>query len=155
MMRFLKTLQLHKSFLGFIFLFAYAQSIQGRILVRQSVNFYTFTPEGAISTFIESGIVFFIIINVLRRFQKYNALNLVSVIKVFTLSLLIYLLMANAFSAIVALVFNTWDRNFTYNVILNNNIGNVLDVCIYGSFFIAYYFYRKNKKDTKQLLAYN
>lgn len=155
MMKFLKTLQLHKFFLGFVFLFAYAQSIQGRILVRQNVNFYTFTPEGAIGTFIESLVVFFIIINLLKRFQKNNTLNLVSVIKVFTLSLLLYLLMANVFSAIVALVFNTWDRNFTYNVILNNNIGNVLDVCIYGSFFIAYYFYSKHKKDTKRLLVYN
>lgn len=155
MMKFLKTLQLHKFFLGFVFLFAYVQSIQGRILVRQNVNWYTFTPEGAIGTFIESCIVFLIIINLLKRFQKNKALNIVSVVKVFTLSLLFYLLAANAFSAMVALVFDTWDRNFNYNTLLNNNIGNLLDVCIYGGFFIAYYFYRKNKKDTKQLLLYN
>ncbi|RZK39509.1 MAG: histidine kinase [Pedobacter sp.] len=154
-MKFLKKLQLHKFFLGFVFLFAYAQSIQGRILVRQTVNFYTFTPEGAISTFIESCIVFLIIANLLKRFQKNSSLSLISVIKVFTLSLLLYLFIVNAFSAIVALTFNTWDRNFTYKVVLNNNIGSVLDVCVYGSFFIAYYFYQKNKKDTKRLLVYN
>lgn len=154
-MKFLKTLQLNKYFFGFIFLFGYAQSIQGRMLVRQTVNFYTFTPEGAIGTFVESCIVFFIIANLLKRFQKYNELTPVSVIKVFGLSLLLYLLMANILSALAALVFNTWDRNFTYNVILNNNIGNALDVCIYGGFFIAYFFYQKNKEDARQLLTYH
>ncbi len=154
-MKFLKTLQHHRYFLAFIFLFAYAQSIQGRILVRQTVNFYTFTPEGAIATFIESCVVFLIIIYLFKNFQKNNALSLVWVVKVFTLSLLLYLFVANAFSAIVALIFNTWDRNFTYEVILNNNIGNVLDVCIYGGFFIAYIFYQRNKKDAERLLNYN
>ncbi|WAC41119.1 sensor histidine kinase [Pedobacter sp. SL55] len=155
MMKFLKTLQRHRYFLGFIFLFAYAQSIQGRILVRQTVNVYTFTPEGAIGTFIESSVVFLIITYLLKRFQKSSALSLVSVVKIFALSLLWYLFIANAFSAIVALIFNTWHRNFTYEVILNNNIGNVLDVCIYGGFFIAYIFYQRNKEDAERLINYN
>ncbi|SOD15436.1 sensor histidine kinase [Pedobacter xixiisoli] len=154
-MKFLKTLQLHQYFFGFIFLFGYAQSIQGRILVRQTVDFYTFTPEAAIGTFIESCIVFLIITKLLKRFQRSNELDFVAVIKVFALSLLLYLFVANLISAIIALIFNTWDRNFNGNVFLNNNIGNVLDVCIYGGFFIAYFFYQKNKNDTKQLLSYN
>lgn len=154
-MKFLKIIQRHQYFLSFVLLFAYAQSIQGRILVRQTVNFYTFTPEGAIGTFIESCIVFLIITYLLKRFRNTNALNLVSVVKAFILSLALYLLLANAFSAIVALIFNTWDRNFTYEVILNNNIGNILDVCIYGSFFIAYYLYQRNKEDAERLITYN
>ena len=63
--------------------------------------------------------------------------------------------MANLFSALVAIIFNTWDRNFTFNVVVNNNIGNALDVFIYGGFFIAYFFYQKNKRDAQQLINYN
>lgn len=154
-MKFLKTLQLHKYFFGFIFLFGYAQSIQGRILVRQVVDFYTFTPEAALGNLIESCIVFFIIGKLLKRFQQNNELSFIGVIKVFALSLLLYLLTANVISAVVALIFNTWDRNFTYNVFLNYNIRNALDVCIYGGFFIAYFFYQKNKEDARQLLTYH
>ncbi|GAB1463088.1 sensor histidine kinase [Pedobacter sp.] len=154
-MKLLKTLQLHKYFLGFIFLFGYAQSIQGRILVRNTVDFYTFTPEAAIGTFIESCVVFFIIAKLLKRLQRNNDLNFSSVARVFALSLFLYLLVANLFSALVAIIFNTWDRNFTFNVIVNNNIGNALDVFIYGGFFIAYFFYQKNKWDAQQLINYN
>jgi len=155
MMKFLKTLQRHQYFFGFVFLFGYAQSIQGRILVRQVVDIYTFTPEAAAFTFMQSCIVFFIIAKLLGRFQAYNALNFVDVIKVFLLSLLLYLLVANVITAVAALVFDTWSRNFTHNVLLNNNIGYALDVCIYGSFFIAYFFYQKSKKDAKRLIIYH
>ena len=154
-MKFLKILQQNSYFFVFIFLFGYLQSIQGRILVRQSVNVYTFTPEAAISTFIENCFLFFIVTYFLRRFQKNTELNFLSVIKVFVLSLLLYLLVSNIALALIALAFNTWERNFTYNVILSNNIGDALDVCIYGAFFIAYFFYQKSKQDAQRLLGYN
>lgn len=50
----------HRYFIGFLLLFAYAESIQVRILIRRDVNAYTFTPDAAIGALISIGFLFVI-----------------------------------------------------------------------------------------------
>lgn len=152
----LHNLQLNRWFFGFMFCFAYAQSIQLRILVRDQINYYTFTPEGAIYKFFLACLVFLIIGKVLQYLNKgAQKLTVTEVIKIFGISLLVFLLVLNFSGFIISLAFNTVERNFNQETLLRNNLNSVLDFFIYGSFFLAYSFYKKNKAYNKQLATYN
>lgn len=50
----------HRYFIGFLLLFAYAESIQVRILIRRDVNAYTFTPGRPLEQLISIGFLFVI-----------------------------------------------------------------------------------------------
>ena len=58
-------------------------------------------------------------------------------------------------SLLVALAFDTVERNFNLNTLLNDSIGDLLNAFIYGSFFLAYYYFTKNQKNQKQLFLSN
>lgn len=148
-------LYLNRHFLGFVLLFAYAQSIQIRILVRQNVNIYTFTPEAALLKLFSACILFGIMGVLINRYKKDGHLNFSGAIKVFGWSLICFMVVSNLGGLCISLVFDTFQRNFNPKTLLNDNTQNALNVCIYGSFFLAYFFYRSNRGHTEQMEIYN
>lgn len=127
-----------------------------RILVRDQINYYSFTPEGALYKFLLACILFLIIDKVLHHFKiGVQKMRTTEVIKMFSISLLVFLLLINFTGLIISLAFNTVERNFNQETLLRNNMTSILDVFIYGSFFLAYTFYRKNKAYNKNLATYN
>ncbi len=149
-------IKLNSYFLTFVFAFAYIQSLQIRIQNDRVLNIYTFTPEAAFGTFLNSCLLF-IIIGFLLNWQKHKSkdFDLLHAVQIFGLSLLIYLFVNNLLALLIAWIFGNIERNFTWDILLINNINNLLDVFIYGSFFLAFSFYQRNKFNSEQLANYN
>lgn len=147
---------MNSRFLGFIFFFAYAQSIQMRILVRDNINMYTFTPDGAIFTFFTACLLFLIIGVMLHGFQLgEQKMPVEKIIKIFGISLLLFLLITNTLGLVVSLSFGNFQRNFNPDTFLKNNVNTILDAVIYGGFFLANYFYYRNKIYNHRMAAYS
>lgn len=154
MRRFLGELFLTRNFLLFVALFAYIQSIQIRLLF--SSNYYIFTPEAAIITFLCACILYGIMGTLLLYFQrKYVGLTLVNAFSIFVVSLVLYLIIINSLSLLLAFLCNTIERNFNQKSFLLANSQNILDVCIYGGFFLAHYYYQRSRKDSELVSVYN
>lgn len=151
----LKQVKTHKYFLLFIFLFGYAQSIQIRFLIRREINWYLVTPEAAISTFISSCLLFSILLFLMKRWQKANTFNIKEALKIFTTSLLLYIIILKTLGIWVALIFGNFERNFNAETITHALLADFMDALIYGSFFLAYYYFQKNKNYQNQITTYN
>lgn len=148
-------LRRHRLFLLFILLFAYAQSIHTRIGIREAINRYVFTPEAAVATFISAGILFLILNHFTRRWQPSVRFHARIVLKIFIVSLLVYLLVMTVLGYLVALLFDTVERNFNPQTLTLVTINTLLNGCIYGSFFLAYRYYQSNIHHHEQLAAYH
>ena len=155
MTHYIQKLASHKIFITFVFLFAYAQSIQIRIWVRNEMNLYTFTPEAAIVTLLSCGLLFYIIHYFIKKWFTTAEFSAVTVFKIFSISLLVYVATMKVLGFIIAVMFNTVERNFNKETILLSSFSELMNGLIYGSFFIAYYYYTKNKSHQKQLALYN
>lgn len=144
-----------KYFLLFVFLFSYAQSIQIRLLVRRKIDVYIFTPEAAIAGFM-AACTFFMIMNFLiARWQKSNTFNWVEILKIFGCSLILFTLISNSFSLLIAIAFDKFEKNFNSETLMHNSISDLMNAFVYGSFFLGYYYYRKNSIQQKQISSYN
>ncbi len=139
----------------FILSFAYVQSIYSRITVRREVNAYTFTPEGAFLSLIEIVILFFVINFFLRRWQVSSVFTKKEMVKIFGISLFVYMGIMQLLALAIAIVFNNVARNFNQETFTLSTFTYLLDGFIYGSFFLVYYYYHKNKKHQEQLFVYN
>ena len=145
----------NKYFLLFILFFAYAQSIYSRIGERSSLDIYIFTPDGALGTMISVGVLFFVIDFFLKRYQKLTISDQRETFKIFTVSILTYLILIQFIGFIIALIFNNVSRNFNQETLMLTTFSYLLNGFIYGSFFLAYNFYKKNKKDQAILIQFN
>lgn len=142
-------------FLLFILVFAYIQSVHTRIVIRNVINAYVFTPESAIATLISVSILFLIILFFIKRWQKSEGFNTRALLKIFGASLITYLVILKVFGLVIALAFGNLERNFNRDTLTLSTVSHLLDGLIYGSFFLAYYYYHQNKKKQSQLVAYN
>jgi len=142
-------------FLLFILLFAYVQSIYTRTVGRQQINAYTFTPEAAVATLIGAGILFLIILFFIQKWQKNDVFDTGTMLKVFGSSLLVFVVSMLLIGFLIALAFDTVARNFNSHTLTISLFSHFLDGFIYGSFFLAYYYYQGNKKHQEKLAAYN
>lgn len=145
----------NQHFFLFILVFAYLQSIYSRILVRGDLNLYIFTPEAAIAKLIEVGILFFVFYFFVKYWQKSEVFSTKEMIKIFSASLTVYLLVVQSISLLISFVFGNIDRNFSWNTIGLSSLTSLIDGFIYGSFIFAYYYYLKNKNHQEQLASYN
>ncbi len=145
----------HRNFFHFIALFAYVQSVYGRISVERQINAYTFTPDGAIASLIEAGVIFTITLLYLKKWQTIGIFSRKEMIKVFSFSILTHLFALKVLGLLVSLLFNTVQQNFNQETFFFSMFSNFLNSIIYGSFFIAYYYYAKNKNHQLQLASYN
>lgn len=149
-----KILSNNRYFLIFVLVFAYAQSIYGRILVRRDINLYTFTPEAAVATLFSVSLLFGIVYFYIRRFQKSALFTSAELVKISVLSLLSYILIIHVTGLLISLTFDTVERNFGPKMLLLSIVSSLIDSFIYGSFFLAYFYYKKNKSFQKQLASY-
>ncbi|MFN3666857.1 MAG: sensor histidine kinase [Sediminibacterium sp.] len=154
MKKWLKSIYLNRHFLLFILLFAYVQSVYMRIVNWQEINAYTFTPEAALSSLLKAGVLFMIIIYYIKKWQKSDVFSAKEVLKIFGSSLMTYLLAMKIIGFFIALIFDTVERNFNQETFILSMFSDFLDGFIYGSFFLAYYYYNKNKKHQHQLTNY-
>lgn len=65
----LKKAYQNRYFLLFILLFAYVESIYIRMMVRQEIDAYIFTPKAALATLLNAGILFGVILYFIRKWQ--------------------------------------------------------------------------------------
>lgn len=155
MKRLINKIQRNSYFLLFIVLFAYVQSIDSRIRERTEINAYTFTPDAAIGTLISVFILFLVLTFFISRWQKSTIFNTKELIKIFSSSLISYLVFMQTFSLVIAIIFGNVERNFHTESFILNTFTLLLDGFIYGSFFLAYNYYNQNKRNQEQLATYN
>ena len=144
----------NRYFLIFIIFFSYAQSIKSRMGYGKELDIYVFTPEAAIWTFLNSCILFLIIIFFIRIIQKSVVFNYKEIIKIFCLSIISNLIVIKLFGLIISLIFNTFDRNFNTKTFLLSTFSDFINSFIYGSFFLVYSYFEKNKNYQQKLQLY-
>jgi len=142
-------------FLLFILIFAYIQSIYIRIAVRRMVNAYTFTPEAALASLMGAGILFFIIRYFIRIWQPDTKFSIGETVKIFGFSLVSYVASMQLIGMVIAIVFGKVEQNFSQQAFVLSLFSDFLDGLIYGSFFLAYYYYNANKEYQQQVASYN
>ncbi|OCA80216.1 hypothetical protein BBH99_16390 [Chryseobacterium contaminans] len=150
----LKQISQNRYFLLFVLLFAYIQSIHVRIAIRGTLDKYIFTPEAAVATFISSCILFFVIDFFIKSWQKSSTFSLREILKIFSSSLVVYLLVMKAISFLISFTFGTIEKNFNRETLIFTTFSDLIDGFIYGSFFLAYRYYKKNVVYQKKLVLY-
>jgi sensor histidine kinase YesM len=145
----------NRYFLLFILLFAYIESVYIRMIVRQEIDAYIFTPEAALATLLNAGILFAVILYFIRKWQGSGSFGIAVLLKISAASMLTYLVSMNIIRLVIALIFDTVERNFNLRASRLSVFSDFLDAMIYGGFFLAYYYYLYNKKQYRELLAYN
>lgn len=155
MKNFTQKIYQNRYFLLFILLFAYVQSIYIRIIVRQQINAYTFTPDAALVSLIGSGVLFLIMLFFIKKWNKSETLSLKVLFKISGASLFVYLLATNTFGLLIAFLFDNIEKNFNQQTFILSLFSNFLDGLVYGVFFLAYYYYLINKKQQEKISMYN
>ncbi|MCC4212012.1 sensor histidine kinase [Leeuwenhoekiella parthenopeia] len=151
----LHILSANRYFLLFILLFAYFQSIYTRIVGRGVVDAYIFTPEAAFATLISVSILFVIMLFFIRKRHKSVVLGVREMFKIFSLSLLAFLIAMHLIGFVIAFSFDTIERNFNQETLTLSTFSNLLDGIIYGSFFLTYYYHKQNRTKQEQLMSYH
>ncbi|MFD2034421.1 sensor histidine kinase [Belliella marina] len=149
MKKFFLSLYLNKYFLAFIVIFAYLEAIQIRFYYIKKLHWHLFTPDAALGQLINALLLFVIIGLVIRRLDVKILFS--QAIKVFFISLAIYVFGNNFLSFLIALAFGTVERNFNTHSLVSSNIKHVIDVFVYGGFFLANYYFHKNQEDKAKL----
>ncbi|MDR6371031.1 sensor histidine kinase YesM [Chryseobacterium bernardetii] len=151
----LKQINQNRYFLLFILLFAYVQSIHTRIGIRRTLDWYIFTPEAAVVTLISACILFFVIDFFIKNWQRSSTFSVSEVLKIFSVSLLTYLLVMKIIGFIIAFIFGKVEKNFNQEVVILSTFSDLIGGFIYGSFFLAYRYYKRNTEYQKQLALYD
>lgn len=145
----------NRYFLLFVMLFAYVQSIFIRISVWEEINAYIFTPEALIFSLFQIGILYLIMHAMLKKWQKADVFTVCELLTIFSVSLVLYLLIMKLSGFLIALAFNTIERNFNQKTFFFSLFSDFLNGFIYGSFFLAYHYFQKAKAHQKQLSVYH
>jgi sensor histidine kinase YesM len=151
----LNKLYRNRYFLLFIMLFAYVQSIYVRISAWEEINAYTFTPEALFFALYQAGILFVIIRYFIRKWQKSDLFRPKEMLKIFGCSLLVYLLAMKLTGLLLALTFDTFDRNFNPKTFFFTLFSDFLNGLIFGSFYLAYHYYNRSRVHQQQLANYH
>jgi sensor histidine kinase YesM len=151
----LNKIHLNRYFLLFIMLFAYVQSIHVRISAMEEIDAYTFTPEAVLFTLFQSGVLFVIILFFIKKWQKSDVFSTEEMLKIFGSSLMMYLIAMKLSGLLIAFLFGNIERNFNQQTFFFTLFSDFLNGFIYGSFFLAYYYYNKNKNHHEQLANYH
>jgi len=155
MKKWLNKIYRNRFFLLFIVLFAYVQSIYVRLSVWEKINAYTFTPEAVFASFYQAGLLFVIILALIKKRNHSDVFSTREMLKIFGLSLILYLITMKASGFLLSFAFDTIERNFNQKTFFITLFSDFLNGFIYGSFFLAYYYYHKNKTHQQQLSFYH
>ena len=155
MKKWLTKIYRNRYFLLFIMLFTYLQSIYIRITAWEEITAYTFTPEVILFSLFQAGVLFVIIFFYIKKWQKSDVFSTKEILKIFGSSLIMYLLTMKLSGLLLSLVFDSIERNFNRETFFFTMFSDFLNGFIYGSFFLAYYYYNKSKNHQKQLANYH
>jgi sensor histidine kinase YesM len=155
MKKLLSKIHLNRHFLLFIMLFAYVQSIHIRISSIGQIDAYTFTPEAIVFTSFQAGVLFVILLFFLKKWQKSDVFSTKEMVKIFGSSLIMFLLTMKLSGLLLSFAFDTIERNFNRETFFFTLFSDFLNGFIYGSFFLAYYYYNKSKNHQQQLANYH
>lgn len=136
-------------------LFAYLQSIFVRLSAWEEINAYTFTPEAIFTSLYQAGLLFLIIIALIKKRPQSDVFSTREILKIFGLSLVLYLIAMKASGLLLAFAFDTVERNFNQKTFFFTLLSDFLNGFIYGSFILVYYYYQKNKAHQQQLADYH
>lgn len=145
----------NRYFLLFILLFAYVQSVYSRISVRPEINAYIFTPEAALASLLSAGILFFILLSLIRNQKESEALRANVLLKIFGIALLIYMVIMQCVAFLTALGFGKIEQNFNRHTLLLSLLSDFLNGFIYGSFFLSYYYFLRQRRHQQKLAEYH
>lgn len=152
----LSTLKISPIYLGAIFTFAYLESIRSRVTPGQTINWYILTPEAAAATLLKAILIAFILRYTFKKY--YGALEFPirksAAFSAFGLGLTAYLLISNGIAMVISLLFGTWERNFTDEILLSVNVSYLLDYIVYGGFYLTYLLFQEYKNHQQKLAAY-
>lgn len=156
MKKLLGSLQISPIYLGVIFTFAYLESIRARVTPGQTINWYILTPEAAAGTLVKAILIAFILRFAFKRY--YGALQFPirksAALSAFGLGLTAYLLVSNGMAMVISILFGTWARNFTEQILLSVNFSYLLDFIVYGGFYLTYLLFQEYKNHQQKLAAY-
>ncbi len=155
MKKFFHRIYAHRYFLLFIMLFAYVESVYRRISYVDKLDLLMFSPEATIAGLIDIAILFPLILFFIRRWQKSEVFSTKEILKIFGSSIVAFILLMLLLKFAMALAYGGVRRNFDGKRLPLGIISDLLDGFIYGSFFLAYYYYQKNKKHQVQLASYH
>lgn len=141
----------NRYFILFIMLFAYVQSIFIRVTEREEINGYTFTPEALITSLYYAGILFVILLLLLKRRKQPGVFAVGELLKTFALSLIVYLIAMKVSGFLLAMAFQTVERNFNQRTFFYTLFADFLNGLIYGSFFLVYYYFKQSRVYQQQL----
>jgi len=145
----------NRYFLLFILIFAYIHTMYIRMVVWREIDVYIFMPEAALAILLNTGVLFWLILYFIRKWQGSGIMNMKMLLKIFGTSVLTYMVSMNIIGLIMAFSFDTVERNFNRKTFTHSLFGDFLDGIIYGGFFLAYYYYQHNKEQYRKLLVYN
>lgn len=155
MQKIFSKINLHRYFLSFILLFAYVQTVQERFSYRRVFDGYLFTPEAAIAQFFSACVLFLIMRLLIKKWQKSTAIEIKKLVYILITSIGIYYSIMLLLGIITAIVFDTFERNFNTTTLIINSFMYALNGLIYGSFYLTYFYYRRNKSQQEELTKYN
>ncbi len=151
----LSAVRRHQYFLWFIFLFAYVQSVQVRFMTNHDINALTFTPEAAVVQWGNACILFAIMRYLSSKWPTSSVPEFKHLLGIFTSSIGLYFVAMQALGLLIAGLFGTFERNFNANTLMHSSFGYFLNALIYGSFYLSYAYYRRNKQHQEQLKNYD
>lgn len=155
MKKWLNSIRSNQYFLLFILLFAYVQSIYMRMSSSQEVNAYTFTPDAALSTLFKAGVLFTLLLFFIQKIQEAELFSTRKILQVFVSSIISFLVILKLIEFFIAFIFDNIERNFNRDTFFISIFSDFLNGFIYGSFFLAYYYFKRNNNKHRELAKYH
>lgn len=154
--RFLAYLQVDRAFLVLVFCFSYFLVISNRVKAGM-VSWYTVTPEGPLMQFLAALLIFSVLRFWLNRHHaaQQQALTWRHYARILLLALLCYVLFNNGIGLLIAAAFGNLSKNFNSAVLLQANLGYVVDLALYAGIYLAYLHIQQAAAYRQQLADYN
>tara|TARA_R110002020_G_scaffold259703_5_gene473609 strand:- start:738 stop:1790 length:1053 start_codon:yes stop_codon:yes gene_type:complete len=151
-------LKADQTFILFLFVFSWIFTLKNKIGFASSWDTFVFHPDTPFWVFIEA-LFIFVFINYLKNtFEKNTTKALPSFgryLSFFGISLIGYLLLTNVFGVLISVVFDTFSRNFNSSYQITYKVFNqIIDFTIFGSFSLAYLYYKENRSYKNRISAY-
>lgn len=158
MKKIIQHLKNHHTLLIFLFVFSWVFTLKNKIGFATSWNDFVFHPDAPFWVFIEASFIFIFIDFIKNRADKNSSKKNPSVkryLKFFAISLICYLLITNVFGILISFIFNNLSRNYGSSYQVTYKVFNqIIDFTIFGSFSLAYLYFKENKNYKKQLNEY-
>jgi sensor histidine kinase YesM len=150
-------LGVNNAFIAFIFVFSYFLVVKSRMDARGQLNWYTFTPEGPIAQFFAALMIMYIVSYIIKKYIENQKLHLVlsDYVKISGIAFVFYILLANALSLLIAVIFDTVDRNFNSHTLLILHFSRVVDFILFSSLYLAYYHIKQAADDKAKIAKFN